>query len=624
MKKLTKKQLNDQDLADKILVEEIKSDFLRRQEERRTFEAQWQLNLNFYMGNQYCDINGNFEVEDYSKKYFWQEREVFNHITPIVERRLSKLARVRPKINVFPSSNDEKDLKTASVSKKIIESIYNTSEMSKVISDVSRWSEICGSGFYKIIWNSSIGKTVAKYENGIPLKSGDVEIISVSPFEIFPESSSQPNLESSRSLIHARAYHIEEIKNRWGLEVDGEEINIFTLDKNKSTFGGATKITKTVRENYAIVIERYENPSVKYPNGRLVIVAGDKLLYVGEMPYKNGVDGERGYPFVKQDAFLQAGCFWGASVVERLIPLQRSYNAIKNRKHEFINRLSMGVLTVEDGSIDLDGLEEDGLCPGKILVYRQGSASPKYMDNENIPYNFIAEEQALLKEFSTISGITDISTENYITKGLSGTALELMIEQDESKMLITADSVRMAIRQIAKHILRLYKQFVKLPKLTKIVGDNGKLEIFYFNSSDISSDDIVFETKNEISDSFSQKRQLLFDLLDKGLLSDENGKVSSRMKIKVLELLGYGIWENASDIKQKHNAKASNENYQFMKNEEVKVLEIDDHDIHINEHISFMLSNEFENAKKSHADLEQKFLSHIAEHKKQRLLSENA
>ena len=44
-------------------------------------------------------------------------------------------------------------------------------------------------------------------------------------------------------------------------------------------------------------------------------------------------------------------------MVERAIPVQRAYNAVKNRKHEFLNRIAMGVLTVEDGSVDTDNLE---------------------------------------------------------------------------------------------------------------------------------------------------------------------------------------------------------------------------------------------------------------------------
>lgn len=63
-------------------------------------------------------------------------------------------------------------------------------------------------------------------------------------------------------------------------------------------------------------------------------------------------------------------------LVDRLVPLQREYNALKNRKSEFINRLVLGTTFVEDGSVDVDELAEEGLAPGKIVIYRQGAIAP--------------------------------------------------------------------------------------------------------------------------------------------------------------------------------------------------------------------------------------------------------
>ncbi len=40
----------------------------------------------------------------------------------------------------------------------------------------------------------------------------------------------------------------------------------------------------------------------------------------------------------------------------------------------------MKILCVEDGSVDIDSLENDGLHDGKVLVYRQGSTPPFVLD----------------------------------------------------------------------------------------------------------------------------------------------------------------------------------------------------------------------------------------------------
>ena len=37
-------------------VKEVLEDFQKRVEERKKFDMEWQLNMNFYMGNQFCSI----------------------------------------------------------------------------------------------------------------------------------------------------------------------------------------------------------------------------------------------------------------------------------------------------------------------------------------------------------------------------------------------------------------------------------------------------------------------------------------------------------------------------------------------------------------------------------------
>lgn len=98
-------------------------------------------------------------------------------------------------------------------------------------------------------------------------------------------------------------------------------------------------------------------------------------------------------------------------LVSMLVPIQRAYNAICNRKTEYINRLVNGTLLVEDGSVDIDALEEDGLNPnGKVLCYRQGAVKPEILSPKIAEFDFFeTERQRLLNEFRFI-------TEGFINK----------------------------------------------------------------------------------------------------------------------------------------------------------------------------------------------------------------
>ncbi len=601
------------------VVKETLEDFESRVRARKGFDSQWQLNMNFYMGNQYCDVGYGGFVREIDKQYFWQEREVFNHIAPLIDIRLSKLSKITPRIQVVPSTNEEEDIYTAKVGKKVLDAVYGKMNLTAKINQATKWSEICGTSFYKISWNSNLGQVIALEDDGKKIKTGDVDISVCSPFEIYPDSATHENLDDCQSLIHARAYTVTEIKQMYGVDVEGKDINVYSLDGITSSLGGlgysglATGLIETVRKDSAIVLEKYVRPNENYPDGRLIIVAGDQLVYDGELPYVNGIDGKREFPFVRQICNEEIGSFWGVSMINRLIPIQRAYNAVKNRKHEYINRLTLGVLAVEDGSVDIDNLEEEGLAPGKILVYRQGATAPQFLGGEQVPSDFEKEEEKLLKEFSTISGTSEIGSMDNVSASMSGVALELLIDENETRLKFTTDSIKSAIKTIAKQILRLYKQFATFPRLMKIVGENGELDAFYFKGNDISSDDVQFDTDNENNDTLSQRRNMIFELLDKGLLSDENGNITKSMKAKIMENIGFGVWDTSVDLSDLHIKNADTENSKMNEGQSVEVKEIDDHSLHINQHIAYMLKVVY--AGEVDKKIEEIFLKHIKAHK---------
>ena len=603
------------------IVNEVLADFKERAEKRKSLDLIWQVNMNFLMGNQYCNIGYGGNLEESERQYFWQEREVFNHIAPTFDIRYAKLTKVDTEINILPSTNDERDVKSAKVSKKIIKSIKNKLKLQSIIAQGIKWSEVCGTCFYKITWNSDKGQVVGLDEGGRPVKSGEVEVSVVSPFEIYPDNLVTEKLEELQSIIHAKAYSTEEVKAMFDVTVKGQDVNVYSLDSVNSSIGGLgfngtmPKMIESRKSDSVLVIERYNRPNATYPNGRLTIVAGDKLVYDGDLPYKIGSDDERDFPFVKQTAIDEPGSFFGTSIIERLIPVQRAYNAVKNRKHEFINRLSMGVLSVEDGSVDLDNLEDEGLSPGKILVYRQGSSEPKYLQGESLPNGLSDEENALLEEFNKISGVNDILNSSSLSSNISGTALELLISQDEERLNASIESIRGANIEIARKILKLYKQYAIFPRLARIVGENGQVELFYFSSCDISSDDVEIENVSSGLSSMTQRREMIFSLLEKGIFYDENGQLSSKMKCKIFEMLGMGNWESAQDLNELHIKKAGSENLKMLDGVNCKVSEIDEDNLHINEHIAFMLGSDYEKMSMKNANLERVFLEHIRAHR---------
>lgn len=610
MKKIDK---NEKDKFKEDLIADVKADFENRRKARVENERQWELNMNFISGNQYCGINARGDLEDKDRDFFWQEREVFNHVAPVIESRLARFSRVSPLFSVRPKTDDDKDVNGAAIAEKLLASAFEKYDLDETVKKVTVWSETCGTGFYKIVWDNRGGNAVGEAD-GETVFEGDVKIIPVSPFEIFPDSLFSEELDDCFSIIHARALPVREIKEKYGVAVAGENLDVFGLFKSDSAKSGA----KTTIDNAAIVIEKYEKPSAEFPSGRLITVAGDELLYYGELPYKNGKNGARTFPFVKQVCLKAAGRFFGASITERLIPVQRAFNAVKNRKHEFLNRLSMGVMKVEDGSLDVDDLESEGLPPGKVLVYRQGSSAPEMMSGLSMPSDFNEEEEKLLNEFVTISGVAEVSSSMSNANVASGTALEILVEQDNERLIVSAETIRKCYLEIARQVIRLYAQFAAGVRMIKIRDSFNKTRITYVDKSAVNSDDVYLENENELLYSHSQKKEMIFKLYQSGLLTDETGDLRPATKEKVLSLLGYKDLDYQKGVSEMQSEKAQKENERIRKRE-VHAEEVDDDEIHLDEHTRYILSEYDE----LNEEEKQRLFAHLKEHK-DRIKRENA
>lgn len=589
------------------LVKGVEEDFKKRQSERSKLERQWELNMNFLSGNQYCDFNRRGELVEEDKDYYWQSKEVYNHIAPIIESRLAKFSRVSPTVYVRPKTDDDKDVLAASVAEKLLVSAFKKVDVSGVVRRVTTWSEVCGTGFYKVVWDNKGGEIIGEID-GEEVFEGEVKIVAVSPFEIFPDNLYAEDICDCASIIHAKAMLVDDVKRKYGVIVDGEDVGIFDLSKPNGNFSNRTE--DKIIKNAVVVIEKYEKPTELFPNGRLIVVGGGKLLYLDCLPYVNGENKSRDYPFVKQVSVRSAGNFFGTSIIERLIPVQRAFNAVKNRKHEFMNRLSMGVLTVEDGSIDVDDLVEEGLTPGKVIVYRQGAKSPEMMADKSMPNDFNEEEDKLMNEFVSISGTSDVSASNTNAKLASGSALEILVEQDNSRLVAPVEEIRRAYLGFSRQVIRLYAQFTQGVRLIRYQDVGNKIRTSYADERAVNSDDVYLESENEMLSSYRQKKDMVFKLYESGLLADADGKLRPSTKEKVLSLLGYKELNYQKGISRLHEEKAEEEN-ERLKREMLLVEEIDDDGIHVDEHIRYVLS-EYRSLTE-----EQKirFNEHIKEHK---------
>ena len=618
------KQLFREDIISTVL-EKLE----KRKNERSPLEQQWVLNANFMLGNQFCDINpysGN-DIQQVEPVYDWLERESFNRISPLIETRIANLKRIKYLMTVRPATNELDDYAKADVSTAILRSIQTNTNFETHMNTMIAWNELCGNCFWLSWWNKDGGekyvtekvavlgndgieevKEVAYYE-------GDLDYGLLTPYEIYPESIFKQGIEAQRSIIIEQVKSIDDICDLYGLKVEGSKVDTFQLTPigNGGGFGYESTVMsmghRTV-DDAERVVTYFEKPSKHCPNGKMIIIVGSEhLVYYGDLPYEQ-------IPIVQVVCKETAGQFFGRSVIEELIPLQRAYNGCINRIHEYIKRIAIQSYIVEEGSIDTDDYEENGVAPGAMLIYKQGARPPVPAQNGRLPSEVMAERHNLIRDMEYTAGVSQLMVTGATPSGVtSGTAIENLRDIDNTRLSLTGDHIRNSVKSLAKVWLKIYKRYANTRRAINYVGTNNIAAAITWSNKDISSYDIEYATENELIVSDEMQKQRFFEAVNLGFFTDPSGRIPDKVKYKAIEYMKLGNYTELMSINMLQMQAAQWENVSFESGVIPAVSEIDDHVIHIEEHERYMLQTEFKISKMKKPELAQLLEQHNRQHK---------
>lgn len=599
-----------------------------RRIERSILEQQWTLNANFLVGNQYCEINTyRGEIEQLEPVYDWLEREAFNQIAPLIETRVANLKKINYMMRVKPATNELVDHEKAEVSTSILQYTQKASDFETKKNTMIQWNELCGNCFWLSWWDKDKGekfatKTVVETDESGNTKKreaayyqGDIDYGLITPYEIYPESIFKQTIEAQRSIILEQVKTVDDIYDLYGVEVEGTSVDTFELTPVAS--GGGFGYENTVvtlghrkLDNAQKVVTYFERPSRRKPNGQMIIIVGDtELVYYGDLPYSR-------IPIVQCICREVPGQFFGKSVIEDLIPRQRAYNGCLNRIHEFIKRIALGNLSVEEGSIDIEEHEENGLAPGAFLVYKNGTNPPVPVPNGELPAEIMTERYNLKSDMEYVAGTSQLMVNGAVPAGVtSGTAISSLMEIDNTRLSLTGDYVRNSVRQLAILWLEIYKKYATTRRIVNYVGSNNIAKALVWSNNDINSYDVDYVTENELLMSEDMQKQRFFDLYNMGLFTDDDGRIPMRVKLRAMEYMKVGNYSDIMNINLLQMQAAQRENAFFEEGVIPKVNEFDEHEIHIEEHLRYVLQMDFQLLKHKKPEYAAALEKHIKEHK---------
>lgn len=608
----------------KFVTEELE----KRKSERSGLELQWTLNANFLVGNQFCDINTyTNEIEQLQPVYDWLERETFNQIAPLIETRIANLKKINYIMHVKPRTNELDDYAKAEVSSAILENLQQISDFETKKNTMIAWNELCGNCFWLSWWDPSKGEKVAEAdvvtvdENGVSTTKkqgfyeGDLDYGLITPYEIFPESIFKQGIGSQRSVILEQVKTVEDIKELFGIDVPGSSVETFELTPLPSSVGlGQETTVMTIghrsMDNAEKVITYLERPSRYRPDGRMIIIIGDsRLVYFGPLPYNE-------IPIVQCVCREIPGQFFGKSVIEDLIPRQRAYNGCMNRIHEYIKRVAIQSYMAESGSVDLDEYEENGCAPGAIFTYEEGRNPPTPIPNGTLPSEIMTERYNLVRDMEYVAGVSQLTTSGAAPAGVtSGVAIEAIKATDDTRLSLTGDHIRNSVKSLARMWLKIYKTYAATRRVVNHVGLNSIGSAFVWSAEDINSFDIEYTTENELLMSEDMQKQRFFEAWNLGLFTDSDGRIPERVKQKALEFMKIGNYSEIMNINTLQIQAAQRENVFFGEGVIPEISEFDDHRIHFEEHLRYILQMSFKILKQKKPEYAQALEEHAKQHK---------
>lgn len=579
---------------------------VRNSGSRVSHEGIWMTNYAYYMGfnSVYYDTQTRqFRVIGRPNNSLRQNGLYVNKILPTVQRRQARLCKNAPRYEVRPDNASQEAKDTARLEQQVLEHYWDKERINEKRLRMMTGLMQCGHFFMGVNWNTEKGelltsKKVEIDENGQEIEKidseyeGDLDIEAISPFEMFVDPLAT-TLEQAQWVIRARVRKLDYFRTHYperGWLVKEEDAWLLSVQyeqriQSMTGQGPAQTGVQVNMQNAAIELVYYEKRSRKHPNGRMITCASGVLLEDKPLPC-----GE--LPFVKFDDIAVEGKFYSEAMVTHLRPIQDQYNRLVTMRAQWSNRLLAGKYIAPYGSeLHSEAMNDQS---GEVVFYKpQPNAAPiQMLQVPVIPQYAYTEEDMLNQMFYDIAGEGEISRGILPAAGIPAIGMQLLLEQDETRVQAMTEQHEYAFASLGKIMLKYLEKYVTNERLLKISDPNSQYVIKKFTGGNLKSKHDVIVVRGSLAPSSkATRRNDIMNLFQSGLLGDIN---LPDTKAKVLNYLEFGdvsnIWsDQAIDMSQIRKS------IDMIENEMVpEVFEMDNHVLHIQEKNRYRKSDKFD------------------------------
>lgn len=529
----------------------LKQKFQQARSMRAQDERRWNLNYALYSGQHYVTqtsaemqrITGN-TLRPSGKKLGKPNLKI-NRTRSICRTEQAKFLSKRPGASVVPATADDTSQAAAQAGEQAWTSTRDRRHLDAEVSDAVFWAVVTGNGFIKTYWDDDL-----KDEHADIL--GDIRYLSVDPYKMFFPDLRLRNIQDQPYLFHAYAKPTEWLKLQYEEELEGKELASDCLSTDgimEAAYATPRGQQESKDFDSNLVIEAWVKPGAfrELRQGGRVVIVGEHIVAaeIDGLPYEHG-----DYPF-SHFPHIDTGKFYGASIIEDLEDLQRSYNKLRSAIQESWDKMGKPQLAAAKGSISGARMTNE---IGLVVDYKFGMGAPTPIPLQQLP-------QYMLNDLENIKAdMEDISGQHQVTKGsvppgvTAAAAISYLQEADDSYLSTSYENMERMYESVARQTLNLIVQYWDEPRRIKIIGEDQAFDSAELSGANVKGGtDIRVEKGSSLPQSRAAKQALAMDLMLNGVIDNSQG----------LEMMGVGGSKSIVDLIQIDKRQAMRENIQF-------------------------------------------------------------
>lgn len=581
------------------------------------------VNLLYYLGIQSIEVPEFMENMD-PGLLIGKGNYVANHILRLVMGNVARLSSARVDWSVLPNTPDQADQDGARVGQNVLDHLHTHLALPEKRLEACLWLDITGTCFAYANWDVSKGQSRRYYTDpfsgqrmttsqmppgqqqwldGMGLyvdeNDGDHDSEILSLFDVWLPPRFR-KLEQMPWVLIRRTMSMDEVWNRWpeeAADLPTNEPMTMQLDQYRGRIPTLAKrpglgLSSPGDDDGAVDVDEYWHaPSKRCPEGLTIFAVRTKVLEHG--PHKLAEAGlDLRFPLIDFHNIPVPGRFHSMSTVENLIGPQTDYNRARQQGIQIRDILGVPQWIAPIGTLAKGVVRNE---VGDVLEYNSRIGKPELQAAPTIGDSPLVTGQLATSDMQMIASFSDASLGNMPQGARSGNAVAMLQERDQLGITPTVGALEKSFEKWGHHLLMLEWKLRKHPQAITIYGESRQADLRFFRGSDLNGNcRVQVKAGSMMPKSKAQTMELLTQLMTLGALNPADQQ-QQRLVLEALEVGGTERMWLHLDLQCR---RARHENAMFSKPTPgmalPDVLYFDDHVVHHQEHVAFMLTDEFE------------------------------